>query len=362
MSEAFSKGDPEGAILSGDDLAASLVAQLGPTLTEGPAEADTPAQPRTPTGQFASQESDDGAVTSSDSQEAESSEAPVQDTAEEDDGSGDIEIELTPELEDYLAKYDGDLGKALRASAEAQSLIGRQGEELGNARRELEALRQTQQQPQQVQQNWMPYRSDIDENPQGLVMEALERGDANTFTQAIRAWASLGPEESFEATMFMNQFQRYENEMEPLANQGTPQSTTLDAEMKGVLDRHPDAKEYVDDVVTLQQSFPTLQEELHYGDPAQQARAYEQLLVIAKGRATTPETQKATRRLIVKTQEEVRKAKEDADVVSASNRTAAQADEDSDPVQDALAAIFPTPQDLVTMRKTEDGRTVRTIG
>ena len=51
-------------------------------------------------------------------------------------------LDLTPETEEYLAKYDGDLTKALNAAANAQSLIGRQGNELGDVRRELQELRE----------------------------------------------------------------------------------------------------------------------------------------------------------------------------------------------------------------------------
>ena len=360
-------------ILSGEDLARSLMEELGPTLTEGPAQADTPSQARDPqTGQFVSGESEvppsaESATSAESEEEATTPDTPAQDTvADEQTDDGDYVIELTPELEEYLAKYNGDLGAALRAAQESQSLIGRQGNELGDVRRELEQLRQ-QLVNQPVQQPWFPYQNDLDENPQGLVMEALERGDGATMTRALRAWAALGPEESFEATMFANQLSEYQRQAEAQAAAQQPQDTLAPASsditeaMQGVLSRHPDAREYADQVGALQESFPTLREELHYGDPAQQARAFEQLLVIAKGRAATPDTQQAVRRLVIKTQEEVRQAKDDAAVISAGNQTAAQADK-SNPVEDALDAIFPTPQDPVKFAQTPDGRTVRTIG
>lgn len=360
-------------ILSGDDLAAALISEFGPTLTEGPAKADTPGQPRDPqTGQFASAAEDDmtseGAPPPAEAEEEtpQEPEAPAQDTAEGEE-EGDIVLELTPELEEYLAKYDGDLGKALQASYEAQALIGRQGNELGDVRKELEAMRlQMEQAAQNQPQPWFPYQNDIDENPQGLVMEALERGDGQTLSRAMNAWASLGPEESFQASQFAYQLAEYQRQSEAQAaaqpSQDTPATPQdIDQAMKGVLERHPDAREYAEEVASIQSSFPTLQEELQYGDSAQKARAFEQLLVIAKGRAATPDTQKAARRLVIKTQEEVRKAKDDAAVISAGNQSAAQAEE-SDPRQDALDAIFPTPQDPIRFTQTPDGRTVRVIG
>lgn len=362
-------------ILSGDDLAAAMMAELGPTLTEGPAQADTPSQPRDPqTGQFTTTQEPEAqaAVENEEGQQTDATEdTPAQDTVSDEqtastEDEGDIVLELTPELESLLSKYDGDLGKALTALQDSQSLIGRQGNELGEVRRELEALRQ-QLANQPMQQPWLPYQNDVDENPQGLVMEALERGDGATMTRALRAWAALGPEESFEATMFANQLSEYQRQAEAQAYAQQPEDTLAPAPsnvseaMKGVLERHPDAREYADQVGALQESFPTLQEELQYGDPAQQARAFEQLLVIAKGRASTPDTQQAVRRLVIKTQEEVRQAKDDAAVISAGNQSAAQA-ERVNPVEEALDAIFPTPQDPVKFQQTADGRTIRVIG
>lgn len=363
-------GNEPGGLYSADEFARALTEELGPTLT-GPVEAETPDQPRDPqTGQFASVEEPEAPVDDAEEEApAVEPEAPAQDTAEGDEiteeDEGDIVLELTPELESLLEKYDGDLGKALTALQDSQSLIGRQGNELGDVRKELEALRlQLENQP--VQQPWTPYENDLDENPQGLVMEALDRGDGVTMTKALRAWASLGPEESFEATMFANQLAEYQRQAQAqMAAQpmDTPEQPAQDIGevMKGVLERHPDAREYADEVASIQSSFPTLQEELQYGDAAQKARAFEQLLVIAKGRAATPDTQKAVKRLVIKTQEEVRKAKDDAAVISAGNQSAAQAEE-SDPRADALDAIFPTPQDPVRFAQTPDGRTIRSMG
>lgn len=362
-------GNEPGGLYSADEFARALTEELGPTLT-GPVQTDTPEAPRDPqTGRFVEAEDaessteEEGSADSGIEQETE--EAPAQDTAETSD-EGDIVLELTPEMESLLQKYDGDLGKALTALQESQSLIGRQGNEVGELRKELEALRQSLEQTAQPQQPVYvgPYVNDIEENPQGLVMEALERGDGQTLQRAMRAWAELGPGEAFEATMFANQLAEYQRQAEAqqaAAPQPDTQSVTMEQAMAGVKERHPDAAQYAEEVASIQESFPTLRDELQYGDPVQKARAFEQLLVIAKGRAVTPDTQKAARRLVIKTQEEVRKAKDDAAVISASNRTAAQAEE-SDPRQDALDAVFPTPQDPVRFTQTPDGRTVRVMG
>lgn len=46
-----------------------------------------------------------------------------------------------PEIAAFLAKYDGDVAKALKAATEQVSVIGRQGQELGKTREELAELR-----------------------------------------------------------------------------------------------------------------------------------------------------------------------------------------------------------------------------
>jgi hypothetical protein len=184
-----------------------------------------------------------------------------------------------------------------------------------------EAIQQGFQQVQQPQY-FGPYQNDLEENPKGLVAEALERGDVQTMEMAIRAW---GDEEPFEAAAFLfalNQQQASQPEPEPTpAFQAT--GHTLETAMADVVSRHPDVEKYLPGLGETAKEFPTLRNSMESGTPAQKAQAFEELLVITKTRAATSDTSQAMKRVILKTQEEVRKEKADAAVVSAQTQTAA---------------------------------------
>ncbi len=63
--------------------------------------------------------------------------------ASEGDGGGDAPLHEDPEVAAYLERYQGDPDKALKAAVEASKLIGRQGNELGEARERLARLEGT---------------------------------------------------------------------------------------------------------------------------------------------------------------------------------------------------------------------------
>ncbi len=251
----------------------------------------------------------------------------------EEDADDGIVIELDDDLQAILEKYDGDFGKALRALNESQSMIGRQGNELGDLRRELQEMRQAMQQgfqqaPQQPQYVG-PYTNSIDEDPRGLVMEALERGDGVTMEKALRAWGDYEP---FEAATFLITLQQQAAAAPAAPDPAptaptTPQGPSLEDAMADVVSRHPDVEKYLPQVEQVSQEFPTLRESMRAGTPAAQAQAFEELLKIAKTRSLEGDTSKAMKRVILRTQEEVRKEKADAAVVSAKNRSAASSRE-----------------------------------
>ena len=264
--------------------------------------------------------------------EAESTpEEPVE--AQADEGEGDFVLEIDDDLQAVLDKYDGDLGKALGALKDSQSMIGRQANEVGELRQQLSQLEQAiqqgfaQQQAVPPPQMWGPYRNDIDENPQGLVVEAMERGDAQTMDMALRAW---GEEDPFGASTFLFALQQQAAQAAPAApvaqqpvEPTTPQGPSLEAAMADVVSRHPDVEKYLPQVQQVAEEFPTLRDSMRAGSPTAQAQAFEELLKIAKTRSSQGDTSAAMRRVILRTQEEVRKEKSDAAVVSAQNQTAA---------------------------------------
>lgn len=303
-----------------------------PETPEQPVDTGTVERPRDEQGRFVSTKVEEPEETvASEEQLPETVNEPEEATEEPEQVESDEDyLEIDDELAAILDKYDGDVGKALRALGNSQQMIGRQANEVGELRAALSELQQQMQQgfaqQQQMPQFLGPYRNDIDENPQGLVMEALERGDAHTMEVALRAW---GEEEPFQAAVFLQQLQQQAAQTAPAApvaqqpTQATPpQGPSLEVAMADVVARHPDVEKYLPQVQQVAEEFPTLRDSMRAGSPQLQAQAFEELLKIAKSRDSET-MQAAQRRVLLRTQEEVRKEKADAAVVSAQNRTAA---------------------------------------
>lgn len=124
--------------------------------------------------------------------------------------SGDTE--LTPEEEETLylelddatqalidSKYGGDVNKALASLADAQSVIGRQGNELGAVRAELAAFREqmlAEMQHAQPYAAWPDEYADASESASALrtiAEQAFDRRDPEMFQRAIMAWTEADP-------------------------------------------------------------------------------------------------------------------------------------------------------------------------
>jgi hypothetical protein len=293
---------------------------------DAPADTGTAERPRDDKGRFISDKEDD-----------EQPEEPQEPVVPEDDATesvapedDEIVIELDDDLAAVLERYDGDIGKALRSLQDKESFTGRQANEIGQLRADLAAMRQMmEQQPQQQPQQYFgPYQNDLDENPKGLVAEALERGDQRTLELAIRAW---GDEEPFEAAAFLFALNNQQSQQQAPVEQPTPSreaGLSIEEAMASVVQRHPDVEKHLPALGEVAKEFPTLRNFMESGTPAQQAQAFEELLVIAKTRSSTADTSHAMKRVILRTQEEVRKEKADAQVVSAQTQSAATPQED----------------------------------
>lgn len=259
-----------------------------------------------------------------------------EDTSEADEpDDGTIVLDLDEDLEAVLAKYDNDIGKALRSLAEGQSFIGRQGNEIGELKAQIQEMRdllaQNQQQVQQPQpppQFYRPYAHDIDENPQGLVFEAMERGDGQTLHQALKAWGEIEP---FEAAMFAVNLERQLAEAEAQTyreseSPAQPGPNDLEAAMADVVSRHPDVEKYLPGLGEVAKEFPTLRGLMEHGNPSEKAGAFEDLLKIAKSREYAGNSRESAKRVILRAKEEVDAEKAQAQVVSAQRQSASKAD------------------------------------
>ena len=104
-------------------------------------------------------------------------------------------IDLDEETQALLdSKYGGDLSKALAALREGQSLIGRQGNELGAVRQELEALRTQLTQGLAAAQPYPEWPDEFAEPSEAaasyreIAEAAFQRGDVQTFQRALGEW------------------------------------------------------------------------------------------------------------------------------------------------------------------------------
>ena len=237
----------------------------------------------------------------------------------------ELTIEITPEVQEYLDKYGGDLNEALRAAASAQTLIGRQGNELGDVRRELEGLRQRldseqyqYEAPPQPYQTYLPDPEEADEQEMAaayssLAHEALERADGDTMQRAVEAWKDLDP---FGASVFVGQLQAqvYEKRIQDLQVSRHPDE--LAQGMEELKTKYPDLPHRVEEIGQEAERWPTLGYVLHGGSPSERVQALEALYLQVANRHSSETSQQALRRVAVKQSEEARKARQQAQVAA----------------------------------------------
>lgn len=130
------------------------------------------------------------------------------------------DTEPEPEIEDdepelahpILAKYNGDVSKALAALEAAQSKIGEQGSELAEYRRMVESLVQNQQQP--TQQFAGNFETQIEENPGQVAQWALQNNQPVVYEQAMEAWFEINPRQAakFESALQFEAMRAMQNE------------------------------------------------------------------------------------------------------------------------------------------------------
>lgn len=181
------------------DFSAALKAQVekqqetgDPEVVTGTPAVPEPAEPETPDEQ---QEPD------------EQPEPDETEEAEPDEGEPAAEVEpvepeYTPEVAAYVERH-GSVEKALQVALEAQSLIGRQGSELGELRSAVEQLQQAQQQQRPQQQYLGDIEERIADNPQQMAAWALQNEQETVFEAAMAEWYDQDPRSAarFERTI-----------------------------------------------------------------------------------------------------------------------------------------------------------------
>jgi hypothetical protein len=276
-------------------------------------------------------------------EEAPDGEAPVGEPEEDqEDGEGEPEEgALTPEEEEVLylelddetqnlidTKYGGDMNKALAALKDSQSLIGRQGSELGDLRKQLDDLTTLVQQGQIRSQPYPEWPDEFAEPHESaaafraIAEEAFTREDADTFATAVNAWAAQDPAAAgtyrdlkvLQLTQSMSQQQAPVQDVEATLQAGIadlqkkyPRFTPDDAEFMAAFDAELE-------------KFPTLRG-LLWGEipgttPADRLAALDETVGRVASRFTAETERAARRRVAIRTSEEAAQARREARVTS----------------------------------------------
>lgn len=126
-------------------------------------------------------------------------EAPAEETAEP-EAEEEAPVARDERLTAYLDKYGGDVDKALTAAVEAQELLGRQGSELGDLRKEIQAL--SERIPEQDDDQYVPmddstmnwFDQAMEENPVQAMEWARQNDPTGTYyNRGLQAWMDLSP-------------------------------------------------------------------------------------------------------------------------------------------------------------------------
>jgi hypothetical protein len=260
--------------------------------------------------------------------------------------------DLDDDVKAYLAKYGGDLKAALRGAAEAQSLIGKHGLEIGELRKELESLTSSlvdEDVPLDAGTlSW--FGQQVENNPQAAVMWALQNAPA-LYPQAMEAWIDAEPYQaiSLHTRLAVAQAQNeIRDEMAPVADE--TQTQQFHRAWAEVARAHPDLNKLEQQIVEAAQSSPAIVRELQTGTAESKKAVLEQLYYLAKGRSAET-LAAAAQEIAQETQEASRQAKKEATVASASSRPASRGEKTN--VDRFKEALLETPSTSVSAGLTD---------
>lgn len=202
-----------------------------------------------------------------------------------------ISTEKQEKLLAYLAKYGDDPDKAYEASVEAQSTIGRLGQELGELRSVLTELPDRINQQPQAPANLEDL---ISEQPQQVAVWALQQGNQEpVYEAAMREWFDQNPLEAarFEQNLRMEMLRaEIQAQQQPIQ-----QSLKQQQEQQAVAEfarQHPDVGAYAEQIQQQAAQNPVLSRLLSSEDPQEKVGALAVLYQLAKqsGAAAPPPT------------------------------------------------------------------------
>ena len=217
-------------------------------------------------------------------QPAEPAEAPpVEPEAPPEQPAGD------PAIAAYLAKYGGDVDKALQAAVAAQRKLGELGNELGQQRQEnaeyqqilteIEALKQQRQQPP-MPVDWIDEQ--IAANPASAreyAVQALNSNQPLLYERIMRQWYETDPyaAQDFQSALRVEQVKRELQAQAPQRDEGIQ----MQAALQQVLAEHPEFTQYADGLEAVITKYPAAAAGLRGGQQEKQ-QAIETLFALAE--------------------------------------------------------------------------------
>jgi hypothetical protein len=233
-------------------------------------------------------------------------------------------------------KYGGDLSKALVALRESQSLLGRQGNELGDLRREMAEFRQSVERSQIMNQPY-PEMPDEYEDPadaavkyRAIAEQAFAREDVDTFSGIVDAWIEIDPlGGNTYRDLKLLQLQSAMQQQAPAAPQGDPQEVIAVGVAK-VKEEYPQMStpEFQAEFDAEIQKFPSLKG-LLWGEipgttPEQRVAALRETVERIASRHSAETEEKARKRVAVKRSEAARQARVEGKVASGESARVAE--------------------------------------
>lgn len=236
-------------------------------------------QPRNELGQFASTEP----------------EAEAESTSETPPEGQTTQENHDPAVAAFLAKYGGDVTKALAGAVHLQRKSGEQSNEVGELRRMVDELSQLRESFQQQPQNQVLDQATVDwfdqqalENPHGAAEYARQQGNDILLQRALGTWKDIDP---YGASVYTNdlrlqqQQQQFEQRLQQI--QQLPMDATVHMALTNVMSTHPEFSNYDDALADVLQRYPSVQEQIQLsaasGDRAKLEAAIEAAFALAQG-------------------------------------------------------------------------------
>lgn len=220
------------------------------------------------------------------------------DEESEDDESEDDQVD---DLEQFIQeRFQGDPKKMAQAYRELEQLKGRQGDELGDLRRQVQdmatRLEQGAYAPQQQQQQVQITQETIDaldqaamESPERAALWAIDNDPSGMlFERVMDTWFEQNPRQAarFETNLaLLQQEDSLLSQMSPIldATERTTRESAVTTAWGEVASRHSDMREIAPAMQQTLEARPNLANAILTADPAEKVELIENLYLITKG-------------------------------------------------------------------------------